>query len=333
MVAINPNDAGVYTELNQLQKLKSKSNRDDPEALKKIAKDFEQIFLSMMLKSMRDANAVLSKDNFLNSSQVQFFEEMRDEQLSLEMAHEGGIGLADVLVKQLSGTLKQTPDALDPASLSDRAEKSSLSMERLKYPVTASPAEALQGFINSTEQQRNFAVDSAGSDATAALPERFDSPEQFVSALKPLAEKAARELGVEPRVLIAQAALETGWGKHISRDDAGQNSYNLFNIKADQRWSGERLELNTTEYRNGVAQAERATFRQYGSYQQSFDDYVSFVKQSPRYQQALAQADNPRGYLDSLQNAGYATDPRYAEKVYEITQRPLMVATLDTQVR
>jgi len=332
MVAINPNDAGVYTELNQLQKLKSKSNRDDPEALKKIAKDFEQIFLSMMLKSMRDANAVLSKDNFLNSTQVQFFEEMRDEQLSLEMAHEGGIGLADVLVKQLSGTLKKVPDSLDPEALSDRAESKPLSMERFKHPVTASPLAELQSFLNSAEQQRNFAADNSGGKILP-LPERFDNPEQFVTALKPLAEKAARELGVEPRVLIAQAALETGWGKHISRDEAGQNSYNLFNIKADQRWSGARLSLNTTEYRNGVAQAEHASFRQYGSYQQSFDDYVSFVKQSPRYQQALAQADNPRGYLDSLQNAGYATDPRYADKVYEITQRPLMVATLDTQVR
>ncbi len=330
MVSIDPNDAGVYTELNQLQKLKSKSNRDDPEALKKIAKDFEQIFLSMMLKSMRDANAVLSKDNFLNSTQVQFFEEMRDEQLSLEMAHEGGIGLADVLVKQLSGGLKKAPDALDPASLSDRVDKKPLSMERLNSPVTAAPVAALQSFLNSTEQQRSFNV---ANTAAVSLPERFDSPEQFVSALKPLAEKAARELGVEPRVLIAQAALETGWGKHISRDDSGQNSYNLFNIKADKRWDGESLALDTTEYRNGVAQAERASFRQYGSYQQSFDDYVSFVKQSPRYRQALAQADDPRGYLDSLQSAGYATDPRYADKIYEIAQRPLMVATLDTQVR
>lgn len=333
MVAINPNDAGVYTELNQLQKLKSKSNRDDPEALKKIAKDFEQIFLSMMLKSMRDANAVLSEDNFLNSTQVQFFEEMRDEQLSLEMAHEGGVGLAEVLVKQLSGTLKKVPDSLDPAGLSDRAESKPLSMERLKHPVTASPLAELQNFLNSAEQQRRFAADSTGSNTAVPLPERFDSPEQFVTALKPLAEKAARELGVEPRVLIAQAALETGWGKHISRDDSGQNSYNLFNIKADKRWAGDSVSLDTTEYRNGVAQSERASFRQYGSYQQSFDDYVSFVRQSPRYQQALAQADSPRGYLDSLQNAGYATDPRYADKVFEITQRPLMVATLDTQVR
>lgn len=326
MTRIDPSDAGVYTELNQLQQLKSKSNRNDPEALKKVAKDFEQIFLSMMLKSMRDANEVLGKDNFLNSTQAKFFEEMRDEQLSLELAHKGGIGLADVLVKQLSGTLQP---AGAPREAGFAVEPQRLSMKRMEQPIPSASYEVLQDFINGTQAQKGF--DSAVS--TGPLPEKFDTPEQFVSALKPLADKAAKELGVEPRVLIAQAALETGWGKYISRDQQGSNSYNLFNIKADSRWDGERVQLETTEYRNGVAQRESAAFRQYGSYEQSFDDYVAFLKESPRYQQALADAGDARRYLDSLQSAGYATDPQYADKIYEIAQRPLMLATIDTQVR
>lgn len=330
MATINPSDAGVYTDLNQLQQLKSSSNRNDPEALKKVAKDFEQIFLSMMLKSMREANEVLSKDNFLNSSQVKFFEEMRDEQMSLELAHEGGIGLADVLVKQLSGTLQRVPS--EPAAAGFPVGDRRFSLEPKETAETDRTYEVLQNFINSAEQQRAFdnRPDVAAADE---LPERFDTPEQFVSALKPLAEKAARELGVEPRVLIAQAALETGWGKYISRDDAGGNSYNLFNIKADRRWDGDSVQLQTTEYRNGVPQQEQASFRQYGSYQQSFDDYVAFLKGSSRYQQALSEAGDARRYLDSLQSAGYATDPAYADKIYEIAQRPLMLAAIEPQVR
>lgn len=350
MVAINPNDAGVYTELNQLQQLKSKSNRNDPEALKKVAKDFEQIFLSMMLKSMRDANAVLSKDNFLNSSQLEFFQEMRDEQLSLELAHKGGIGLAEVLVKQLSGVLHRAPSqgasaekgfsiqgedvprpvSVEPAPLQGEQPE----LKSLLKPVVTGAEHALQGFVSNLAQQREYGAQSevpSVASGSSGLPEQFNSPEQFVATLRPMADAAAEKLGVDSQVLIAQAALETGWGRHISRDEQGRSSYNLFNIKADRRWSGERLDVNTTEYRNGVAQAEVAAFRQYNSYQQSFDDYVAFIKSSPRYQQALEQAGNSRRYLDELQNAGYATDPRYADKIHEISRRPLMLAMRDHQ--
>ena len=133
----------------------------------------------------------------------------------------------------------------------------------------------------------------------------------------PIAEKVAGELGVDPKVLLAQAALETGWGKHVIQQGS-DSSYNLFNIKADSRWQGEQVQVSTLEYRDGVAQREQAAFRSYGSYEESFNDYVSFLKNSPRYQNALQQAANPFAYVDALQQAGYATDPEYSNKISRI---------------
>ena len=329
MVKMDTESAGVYTDLQQLQNLKSKGNRNDPEALKKVAKDFEQIFLSMMKKSMRQANEAFGKDNFLNSSQVKFFEEMRDNQMTLELAHGGGIGLADVLVKQLSGTLSKVPTQSELEQTLSSTKPQEIAPG--EQPVSTNLAD----FFASSEQQKIFGEQLQAPPVMASTPQpaHFDTPEQFVQTLTPMAEKAAAELGVEPRVLIAQAALETGWGKYISRDDNGRSSHNLFNIKADRRWDGDSVEVGTREFRNGEFVAEQADFRRYDSYQNSFDDYVTFIKSSPRYQQALAQADDADAYLHELQRAGYATDPEYANKILDIVQRPLMLAALDTQAR
>ena len=134
-----------------------------------------------------------------------------------------------------------------------------------------------------------------------SYPQRFESPVQFVEALMPLAESVASEIGVDPKVLLAQAALETGWGKHLVQRGEGGSSYNLFNIKADSRWDGDSAATMTLEFRDGVAQRERAAFRAYDSFEQSFRDYISFLKNSPRYQIALQSAGDPYAYLNQLQ--------------------------------
>jgi flagellar protein FlgJ len=149
-------------------------------------------------------------------------------------------------------------------------------------------------------------------------PQRFETPEQFVQTLLPLAESVAAELGVDPKVLLAQSALETGWGRYLVQRPEGGSSHNLFNIKADSRWSGENASVGTVEFRNGVAQKERAAFRVYDSYEDSFRDYANFLRNSPRYQHALEQAADPYQYLSRLQEAGYATDPEYAQKISRI---------------
>ena len=140
----------------------------------------------------------------------------------------------------------------------------------------------------------------------------------FISQLLPYAQHAAKELGVDANVLIAQAALETGWGQSVIKDSQDENSFNLFNIKADKSWQGKQTRVSTMEYEGGVAKTELAGFRTYASYKQSFDDYVNFIKSNPRYSEALKHASNAERYVRELQKAGYATDPHYAEKIMSI---------------
>lgn len=316
-----------YTELNQLNDLRRKANVDEQAALKEVAQQFEQIFLSMMLKSMRDANASFGEDNPFNSNQTRFFQDMYDQQLTLELAGSSGLGLADVMVRQLSqhsdlrttrGRDEQERPLTEAEMLINRAMNLTAGMAASavlgqaqssvsKNTPVAAPDADEAARVESVQPQSRKPVDVEN------LPKRFESPQEFVDSLLPLAEEMAAELGVDPRVLLAQAALETGWGRHIIN-----GSNNLFNIKADSRWSGERVSVSTLEYRNGVAAPEMAAFRAYGSYAESFRDYVNFLRSNPRYQQALQNTSNPTTFVRELQAAGYATDPNYASKIERI---------------
>ena len=163
---------------------------------------------------------------------------------------------------------------------------------------------------------RTDGVDMATANAAADQLGKH-TPEGFVASIWPHAEKAARELGVDPRALVAQAALETGWGRrHIKRDNGG-SSHNLFGIKASG-WKGESASAATHEYVDGQRQSQTARFRAYGSPAESFGDYVRMLKNSPRYQAALKAGSDVRGFAQGLQRAGYATDPGYAAKIAAI---------------
>jgi flagellar protein FlgJ len=146
----------------------------------------------------------------------------------------------------------------------------------------------------------------------AAEPGKPVSHEDFLSSLLPMAESAGAEIGIDPKMLVAQAALETGWGRHM----AGRN--NLFNIKAGRGWSGDTSEVSTTEYRDGAPAKERAKFRAYESPEESFADYARLITGSKRYEGALASSGDPERYIRNIHNAGYATDPEYADKVLRI---------------
>ncbi|AMJ56685.1 MULTISPECIES: flagellar assembly peptidoglycan hydrolase FlgJ [Stenotrophomonas] len=173
---------------------------------------------------------------------------------------------------------------------------------------------------NATAAQRGDAVDTTTANLAADKLGKH-TPEGFVASIWPHAERAARELGVDPRALVAQAALETGWGKrHIKRDN-GDSSHNLFGIKANG-WSGERATTGTHEYVNGQRRNETASFRAYGSMAESFGDYVRMLKTSPRYQAALSAGSDVRSFAQGLQRAGYATDPAYAAKIAAIAAGP-----------
>lgn len=293
-------NTSVYTDLAGLGALKAKAAGNKDAAVREVAAQFEGLFVQMMLKSMRDAGASFESGLF-NSDQTKFYQEMFDQQLSLDLSQQaGGIGLAAVLERQLSpqGQLVQGGPGRDVA-------------DYLARPVAGQRPlpQAVQSSV------------SVPAPAPAAVSGPAPAPESFLQRMRPAAQKAAAELGVPAEALLAQAALESGWGEHMMRHDDGRNSFNLFGIKADQRWPGERVEVVTTEYREGVPLKTSAEFRAYGSYEESFMDYAAFIKGNPRYRKALAVAADPQSYVNELQAAGYATDPRYANKIIGILQR------------
>ncbi len=153
---------------------------------------------------------------------------------------------------------------------------------------------------------------------------RPGSREDFVREIWPLAVRAGEKLGVNPRAIVAQAALETGWGSRQIRDDAGVSGNNLFGIKADSRWAGERVTVTTLEYEGGLPKPQRAQFRAYPDLAAGFEDYVRFLQGNPRYSDALRAGASSDTYAESLQSAGYATDPRYAEKIRSIVASSIL---------
>ena len=292
--AVNPN--GIYTDNSSLRALKSQASKDAPAALEKTAEQFESLFIHMMMKSMRSTT---SGDDIFDSEHSKFYQEMFDQQISVDMAKKRQVGIADMLVSQLGSQQAKDPQV----SVSGDAE-TKLDFERLRLHRPASPA-AIEAFA------------PLGSVSQETI-KNFDSPKDFVEKLMPLAEKYATELGVEPKVLLAQSALETGWGKHVINYSNDVPTHNLFNIKADNRWNGPKAVASTLEYEQGKPVRQYAAFRSYPSFEASFKDYVEFIKTGDRYQGALERAGDSKAYVRALHEAGYATDPKYSHKINRI---------------
>lgn len=373
-------DSGAYTDLNRLHQLKVGEGRDSEANIRKVAQEFESLFLGEMMKAMRAAGDVLADDNFMNTNESKTYRDMYDQQLSVTLSQGKGMGMADVLTRQLSQAPKPstanpfTQEAIAPVTAaekpvatpllnalqtkfnnvslnSQRDDTALLNQRRLALPATAAGrslagigAAAQETLANGLAQQNNpvrqdwqaarsypapreHALEITGKaiasvSATEADLNRktFASPEEFVATMMPMAEQAAKKLGVDPRYLVAQAALETGWGKSIIRSSEGGSSHNLFGIKA-HGWGGASAKVTTTEFVNGAKTKEKADFRSYDSFEQSFNDYVDFLHSNGRYSQALQATANPERFVNELQQAGYATDPNYAKKISQIAQK------------
>jgi len=310
--------ARIYTDFTGLNALKNGASEDKQAALEEVARQFESIFLSEMLKSMRKAGDVLAEGNYLNSSQSEFYRDMFDSQMSLTMAGGQGTGLADALVRQLGkdipGINKEgAPLASQKTSLAD--------YERSLPQISPRLPERLEEVTEAAEAKSVTLAAEA-----SVLPEQFESPEHFVRTLLPVAERISADTGIDPKLMVAQAALETGWGRHMIQGDGSQPSYNLFGIKADSRWQGDAVTITTTEFREGVPMKERADFRAYPDYESSFRDYVAFLESNPRYRDVLASADQPDVFARKLQEAGYATDPQYGDKINRIMNRDSLMS-------
>jgi flagellar protein FlgJ len=367
----------LYHDLNSLNQLRLQSKTSQRETLRAAVKEFEAYFLNLMLKNMRQTNKLFSEDNPLSSDDVEFYNDMHDQQLALELSRSSKFGIGDLLFRQLSkhlpkdGGEKETPlirpnesssklnfsgspdltsnstyrtNSIDSQSSNEVGKSEERNPERAAVSLNKEQSfkSELSQLINTLTSQRqsnaevfnnadknllgspsltNIQTDKSTELSKVSVIESefsFNSKGDFIKALKPYAIKASQLLGVNPGLLIAQAALETGWGKHLPKNDEGKPSLNLFGIKADSRWSGETVRTTTLEFIEGIPEKLTQAFRAYPSIQDSFEDYVNFIRSNPRYQPALEKASEPKAYLEEIQKSGYATDPNYAEKIHTI---------------
>jgi flagellar protein FlgJ len=262
-----------------LDELRRHASQNSPEGLKAAAKQFEAIFLNMMLKSMR---AATPEDGLMDSDQSRMYVSILDQQLSQSMASKG-IGLADVLIRQLSSFV---------------------------------------GSRSAASKDSQDAVPPVASNVSGnAEVSRTSTTQDFQTRLAPHAEEASRATGIPAGFMIGHAALETGWGKREIIGADGVNSHNLFGIKATSAWKGRVVESVTGEYVNGVMQKLVQKFRAYDSYADAFKDYANVLITNPRYQHVFASSQDAAGFAQGLQRAGYATDPRYADKLTRVIKR------------
>ena len=270
-------------DIKNLDDIKRQVRQGDSNANRKVAREFEAMFLNIILKGMRDA---LPHSDPLESDASRLGTSLLDEQISRNLANRG-LGLAEALVKQmeqhganiqtdlLSNEKKSIPlKALDPLPIP------------LKQEVPLKNVSIQQDFMNKN------------SDA---------------------AIKAAAETGLPAKFILGQAALESGWGKKEIKDiNTGAESFNLFGIKAGKGWKGRTVDAVTTEYINGVPQKIIQKFRAYSSREDAFKDYASLITNNSRYEKALQAADDPVKFAKEMSRAGYATDPKYSEKLARI---------------
>ncbi|MGB5606791.1 MAG: flagellar assembly peptidoglycan hydrolase FlgJ [Gammaproteobacteria bacterium] len=293
----DPVDASVYTDFQGLARLRAEAGKQTPESIRETARQFEALFVQMMLKSMRDASP---DGGLFDSDKLGFYQELYDRQLSLEVVKGRGLGISGMLATQLGAQEAAVP-VIPLQQTTAPAPLVAINSQRPVQPlvdINTAVTAPLKGAENDTWQPEN--------------------PAEFIRDVWPHAVKGAAKLGVQPEVLIAQAALETGWGQKVIRRADGSSSFNLFGIKADPGWSGDRASVATLEYAGDVATRQRATFRAYDSLDAAVMDYADFLQTNPRYGQALEQAADRVAFLHGLKAAGYATDPEYANKIMDI---------------
>jgi peptidoglycan hydrolase FlgJ len=390
-------DSGAFTDLNRLNKLKV-GDRESDGNMRKVAQEFESLFLNEMLKSMRSANEVLGKDNPLNTPAAKQYQEMYDQQLSVTLSRQGGgIGLADVLMRQMSKNKAAVPGeaaattaltaelkvrrpppstarlCVPAASVAlwaarvplrrraaadgHKNDMAMLNQRRLALPSkltdrllagivpSADPAGAtLNTALYLGAQRRGWMRCSRVAASRCSVPVVYKGACRFTVAPWPShpwprpskrsnrrmrlsppccrwRKQAADRIGVDPLYLVAQAALETGWGKSVMRQQDGSSSHNLFGIKATGSWQGAQARAITSEFKGGQMVKETADFRSYDSYQDSFHDLVTLLQSNNRYKDVLNAADKPEQFVRELQKAGYATDPEYASKISQIAKQ------------
>lgn len=318
-VAASPSQLAMSP--NTLTALRRDARRLESGAVHEVARQFEALFLREVLSNVRAG--ALAKD-VLGSDQLETYQEMFDAQLADSLAGGGGIGLARLLEKQLSGKASAAAPAVTHVATPavTQAASAAVAAAAATRPAIAvvRPAPAAE------TQPRSTSAEASATDAEAGTGQEFAprSAEEFVRQLLPHARWAARQLGIAPAAVVAQAALESAWGRRMPRQADGQSSFNLFGIKAGSQWTGARANVSTLEFVDGIAVRGKALFRAYDSVAESVRDYVKLVKGGERYQSALQAGSDAYGYATALARAGYATDPGYAAKFHAVLDSPLL---------
>ncbi len=324
--------AQVYTDGQGLSNLKLKAVQRSPEAIKGVAKQFEALFLQMMLKSMRDTQL---GDGLFDSDQGKMYRDLFDKQIALKMSSKGSFGMAQLIERQLtqmtSGKVTSA-SSINPLMLNGRS--SSLTSDNNKLSSLQIPtrfrAQVKQQVDNILKANN---LNSDGSRISPALNKTTDinnlkqaptyaTPLEFAKAIWTEVKVAAKKLGVSPVAMLAQTALETGWGKHVARNKDGSSSFNLFGIKAGSVWGGKQTTAETSEYSAGKKMKLMAGFRSYQNSAQSVADYSNLLQSNKRFSNVLKNGKSVAGFATAMQNSGYATDPQYAKKIMSIANGP-----------
>jgi flagellar protein FlgJ len=298
--------ANTYTDLNALASLKNAPA--SPATIKAVSEQVEALFLQMMLKSMRDAGQATGEET---SNETGMYQDMFDKQVALTLSKRQDLGIARLFERQLGG---KTP-----------GEKSGIK------PLGGQTGPAGTPSLTKPLPKRML-PDAEGRAAPPTGANLTERACDFVQQVLPTIRQAAAALGVNPLGLLAQAALETGWGQRMPRTADGNSSLNLFGVKAGNEWSGARAVADTVEISGGVARQTRTAFRAYGSIEESVGDFARLLASSPRYREAVAAGSSAQAYVQSIARAGYATDPEYANKLNDVLHSGTLQAALGARL-
>lgn len=306
-----PNRAAF--DVKGTQDIRAQFQKDPQQGLKAAAQQFEALFLQMVMKSMRDATP---QDGLLNSDQSRFYTGMLDQQMAQNMASSrGGVGFARLIEQQLGQHMT------NPKGQSELTAPATAAAKDL--PLAVSDVSHLQHRPVPSGLPTSASYGTNASVAPAVTQEAPASSKEFVNRVWPHAVEASRSTGIPPVFLVGHSALESGWGRGEIRKPDGSNSFNLFGIKAGKSWTGDTVEAVTTEYVDGQPVKVTERFRAYASYEESFRDYANLLRNSPRYTGVIGSQDGTE-FARRLQQAGYATDPMYADKLSRIINGPTL---------
>ncbi|MDC9603583.1 flagellar assembly peptidoglycan hydrolase FlgJ [Xenorhabdus griffiniae] len=302
-------------DVNSLHSLKAKLSQEPQQGLRQVAQQLEGVFVQMMLKSMRSS---LPQDGILSSEQTRFYTSLYDQQIAQDLSQKG-LGFADMIVKQFShanNVVNNVPDEL----------ASTVPMPLDNEILQTLPKQALEPFMRRAMPTPDYV--SKNPSSANGSPQYSSAPPKslpmhgasFVSMLSLPAQLASQQSGIPHLLIIAQAALESGWGQREILTAEGKPSHNLFGIKAGKHWKGPVTNIMTTEYIDGEPKKMQDSFRVYSSYAEAITDYVKLLTENPRYTK-VAQSTTAEQGAYSLQEAGYATDPGYAQKLVSLIQQ------------